>query len=107
MTTMSPKLRAEHTQPRHGAGTAAEQESPLARSIRGQLEDYLNGRKLLNVKIRQAEGRNIDGFLKIEGSKGERLLVDFTATTTAEDGLASLEVGGRRISIAPGARRTH
>ena len=73
------------------------------------MDGYLNGRKLLSVKIRQAEGKNIEGFLKIEGGKGERLLVDFTATATAEGGLSSLEVGGRKISIAAGlaARRTH
>lgn len=109
MTALAPKLRAERTQPHGEAATAEEHEPPLARSIRAQLGGYLNGRKLLSVKIRQAEGRNIEGFLKIEGGKGERLLVDFTATETAEGGLSSLEVGGRKISLTPGpaAKRTH
>ncbi|HVC27164.1 MAG TPA: hypothetical protein VND40_03295 [Nitrososphaerales archaeon] len=106
---MAPKLRAERTQPHGEAATDAGHESPLARSIGAQLEGYLNGRMLLSVKIRREEGKNIEGFLKIEGGKGERLLVDFTATATAEGGLSSLEVGGSKISLAPGpaAKRTH
>ncbi len=99
MVTMKPKLRAEGAQPRTGAVTADDHEAAIARSIRVALEDYLDGRKLVVVKIRQVEGKNIEGFLKIDGGKGERLLVDFKATATPQGGLSSLEVGGRRIAV--------
>jgi len=106
---MAPKLRAERTQPSAGAVAAQDHNVALAKSIRGALDGYLKGRKLIEVKIRQVEGRSVDGFLKIEGGIGERLLVDFNATTTQEGELSSLEVGGRRISLdaGPGERRTH
>ena len=109
MTTMVTKLRAERTQPGTAAVAGEDNEAPLVRSIRAALEDYLNGRKLVRVKIRQAEGRSVEGFLKIEGGKGERLLVDFKATETSQGGLSSLEVGGRKVSLAPdaAAKRTH
>jgi hypothetical protein len=99
---MVPRLRAERTQPRNGAVAPDENDASLARSIRGALDGYLDGRKLVRVKIRQVEGRNVVGFLKIEGRRGERLLVDFAATTTQEGALSSLQVGGRKISIALG-----
>jgi len=96
---MAPKLRAERTQPSTGAVAADDDEASLARSIRGALEGYLSGRKLVKVKIRQVEGKSIEGFLKIEGGKGERLLVDFKATATQHGGLSSLEVGGRKVAV--------
>jgi len=103
MTTTAPKPRADRTQPRARTFANGENETSLARRIRVPLEGYLNGRKLLMVKIRQAEGRSLEGFLKIEGGRGERLLVDFKAVTTQEGALSSLEVGGRRISLVPGS----
>jgi len=102
MLTMKPKLHAERTQPSYGPVTTQDHEAALARSIRGRLEDYLEGRRLVNVKIRQVEGMNIEGFLKIAGGKGERLLVDFRATATPQGGLSSLEVGGRKIAVDDG-----
>lgn len=109
MTTMVSKLRAERTQPGAGAVTGEDHEASLVRSIRVALEDYLNGRKLVRVKIRQTQGRSVEGFLKIEGGKGERLLVDFKAVGTPHRGLLSLEVGGRKVSLGPdsAAKRTH
>jgi len=106
---MAPKLRAERTQPRAGAIAAEDHNVALAKSIRAALEGYLKGRKLVEVKIRQVEGRSVDGFVKIEPEKGERLLVDFKASTTLEGALLSLEVGGRKISLdaALNTRRTH
>jgi hypothetical protein len=99
---LAPRLRAERTQQRPGAN-AEDHETSLMRNIRVALEDYLNGRRLVRVKIRQVEGRSVEGFLKIEGGKGERLLVDFNATKTPQGGLSSLEVGGRKVSLAPDA----
>jgi hypothetical protein len=109
MTSMVTKLRAERTQPGTGAVAGEDHEASLTRSLRVALEDYLNGRKLVRVKIRQAEGRSVEGFLKIEGGKGERLLLDFKATEIPHGGLSSLEVGGKKVSIASDApvRRTH
>ncbi len=109
MTSMAPKLRAERTQPGTGTVAPGDHEAQIARRIRGALDDYLGDRKLVRVKIRQLEGRSVDGFLKIEGRTGERLLVDFNAITTQQGQLSSLEVGGRRISLdaGPGERRTH
>ncbi|HEV2389489.1 MAG TPA: hypothetical protein VGS04_02075 [Nitrososphaerales archaeon] len=81
----------------------------LAKSVRAALGGYLQGRKLVEVKMRQAEGRSVDGFLKIQGEKkGERLLVDFKAVITREGTLSSLEVAGRKVSLAvtANARRT-
>lgn len=72
------------------------------------LDDYLNGRRLVKVKIRLIEGSKVDGFLKIDGGKGERLLVDFKATATPQGRLSSLQVGGRRISlVGDAAKRAH
>ena len=102
MTSMAPKLRAERTQPGTGTIAAEGHDAALTKDIRTALEDYLSGRKLVMVKIRQAEGRSIEGFLKIEGGRGERSLVDFKATSTPEGALSSLEVGGRKISFIPG-----
>ena len=108
MTAMVPRLRGERTQPRTGSVAPEDNEASLARSIRGSLEGYLGGRRLIKVKIRQVEGSSVEGFLKIEGGRGERLLVDFEATT--HDGaLSSLHVGGRKVSlvVGPAERRTH
>jgi hypothetical protein len=109
MTSMAPKLRAERTQPGRRTVAPEDNEAQVARRIRGALDDYLGDRKLVKVKIRQLDGRSVDGFLKIEGRKGERLLVDFKAITTQQGELSSLEVAGRRISLdaGPSARRTH
>jgi hypothetical protein len=105
---LAPRLRANRTQPSPGAVTGEDHEAFLVRSIRVALEDYLNGRKLVRVKTRHAEGRSVEGFLKIEGVKGERLLVDFKATETPQGGLSSLEVSGRKISLVSDAeKRTH
>jgi hypothetical protein len=108
MTAMAPTLRAERTQPRTGTVTPEDSEVSIARTIRGALEGYLGGRRLVKIKIRQVEGRNVHGFLKIEGGRGERLLVDFKAVTTQEGSLSSLEVGGRKISLdlSTAAKRT-
>jgi hypothetical protein len=107
MTAMAPRLRTEHTQPRTWVAMSKGDEASIARSIRRSLEEYLGGRKLVEVKVRQVEGSSVDGFLKIEGRRGERLLVDFTATTH-EGALSSLQVGGKRISVptGPGTKRT-
>ena len=109
MTSMAPKLRAERSQPSTGTGAPEGAEASIERRIRVALDGYLGGRELLKVKIRQVEGRSVDGFLKIEGGRGERLLVDFKAATTQEGALSSLEVGGRKISLdaGPQARRAH
>jgi hypothetical protein len=101
MAAMGQKLRAERTQLRVGTPTQDDHEATFARSIRGAMEVYLQGRKLVMVKVREVKGKNIEGFLKI-GGKGERLLIDFRATATSQGGLSSLEVGGRKISVAPG-----
>jgi hypothetical protein len=71
------------------------------------LRDYLNGRRLVMVKIRLVEGKSVDGFLKIAGAKGERLLVDFKATATPQWEVSSLQVGGRNIPLQaePGSKR--
>lgn len=81
----------------------------LSRSIRDALEkNFLNGRRLVLVKIRHVEGSDMEGFLKIDGIHGEHLLVDFKATSTPKGRLASLEVGGERVSVAvPVAKRWH
>ena len=102
MTTMAPKLRAERTQPGTGTLAAGDHDAALRKGIRTALEEYLSGRKLVMIKVRQAEGRSIEGFLKIEGVRGERSLVDFKATSTPEGALSSLEVGGRKVSFVPG-----
>jgi len=99
---MAPKLRAERTQPGTGTVAAEDRDAAITKGIRTALEDYLSGRRLVMVKIRQAEGRNIEGFLKIEGGSGERSLVDFKATSSPEGALSALEVGGRKISFVPG-----
>ncbi len=81
----------------------------LMKSIKAALDGYLRGRKLVRVQIRHAEGSKTEGFLKIEGGKAERLLVDFKATSTADGGLSSLEVGGKKISLlnGPATKRAH
>jgi hypothetical protein len=75
----------------------------LVRNIRGALENYLDGRRLARVQIRRVEGSKTEGFLKIEGRKGERLLVDFSAFSTPQGELSSLEVGDKKISVVVGA----
>ena len=71
----------------------------LAKSINGALANYLKGRTLAQVQIRNVEGRKVEGFLRILGGEAERLLVDFKATSTPQGGISSLEVGGKKISL--------
>ena len=97
MTAVVAKLSVGRVPPRTAAATPDDHEAALVRSVRLALDDYLVGRKLVAVKIRQLEGKNIYGFLKIEG-RGERRLVDFKATATPQGGLLSLQVGGKWIS---------
>ena len=73
-------------------------------------KSYFKGRKLVGLKIREVEGNNVQGFLKISNAKGERQLVDFKATSTPHGGLAALEVDGRKIpilGISPSKRAHH
>jgi len=108
MQATTEKLPAEGTQHNPDAHSH-DAAGHLSRSIKGALGVYLNGRKLVRVKIRQVEGSKIEGFLKIEGRKGERLLVDFKAVSAPHDGLLSLEVGGKKVSFDAGqpAKRAH
>jgi len=99
MTSMAPKLRAERSQPRTGTVATEDGQASIARAIKGALTGYLSGRRLIKVKIRQIDGRSVDGFLKIEGGGAERVLLDFTATTSPEGALSSLEVGGKKIPL--------
>ena len=106
---MAPKLHAQRTQPRARiADTSEVNEAELRRVVRATLEHSLGAWKLVGVKIRRVEGKNIEGFLKIDEGKGERLLVDFKATATPEGALSSVEVGGKKIALgsAHGTRRT-
>jgi hypothetical protein len=80
-----------------------DRDAMLTRSIKAALGTYLKGRKLVRVRVRQVEGSKSEGFLKIEGGKAERLLLDFKATSTSEGGLSSLEVGGKKIPLVAGA----
>jgi len=57
------------------------------------------------MQIRQVEGNTVEGFLKVEGKKGERFLVDFKAASTVGGGLSSLEVDGKKIVVTAGATR--
>ncbi len=75
----------------------------LTKSMKAALEDYLKDRRLVKVQIRHVDGSKVEGFLKIEGGKAERLLVDFKAGWTPHSGLSSLEVGGKKISRVVGA----
>ena len=75
----------------------------LSRTIQVALQDYLHGRRLAQVKVRQIEGDKIEGFLKIEGNKGESLLVDFRVTSTPKGRLSSLEVDGQKVAVHAGA----
>jgi RNase P/RNase MRP subunit POP5 len=109
MATMAPKLRAQRTLPRARiADTSEVNEAELRRVVRSTLENSLGDWKLVGVKIRRVEGENIEGFLKIDEGKGERLMVDFKATATQDGALSSVEVGGKKIALASvhGARRT-
>ena len=73
----------------------------LEGKIRGALEKrYLKGRKVVGIKIRQAEGNYVEGFLKFGGAKGDRHLVDFRATSNPQGRLSSLEVDGRKIPLS-------
>ena len=95
--------------PHHPQVSTEDRAVSLAKNIKGALANYLGGRKLVRVKIRQVEGSKIEGFLKIEGRKGERLLVDFKAVSAPHGGLSSLVVGGKKVSLELGieARRAH
>jgi hypothetical protein len=104
---MAPKLRAERSQPRTGTVAPQDSQASIARAIKGALTGYLSGRRLVKVKIRQIEGRSVEGFLKIDGGRAERVLVDFTATTTREGALSSLEVGGKKVSLVSNPNEKH
>jgi hypothetical protein len=93
------KLRAGSAQQRNPGDPTEDAAAVLARSIRGALESYLKGRRLVRVQIRRVDGSKTEGFLKIEGGRGERLLVDFRATSTPQGGLSALWVGGNKISL--------
>jgi hypothetical protein len=71
----------------------------LGKNIRDALTTYLEGRKLHLVIIREVEGRKVEGFLKIGGEGGERLLLDFKATSTPQGEISSLEVSGKKITL--------
>jgi hypothetical protein len=99
------KQASGRRQPTAQGAITDDHDATLSRSIQAALEkNYLKGRRLVRVKIRQVEGNSIEGFLKIEETKGERLLVDFRATSTPQGGLSSLEVGGKKISVVVGAK---
>ncbi len=98
--TMVPKLRPHGTQSLSGESKVEGPEAALLRSIRATVEGRLKGRKLVSLKIRQVEGKKVDGILKIEGVKGELQMVDFKASTGPHGSLSYLEVGGRRISLS-------
>jgi hypothetical protein len=76
----------------------------LAKSIKEALANYLKGRRLAQVQIRNVEGSKVEGFLWILGGEADRRLVDFKATSTPQGGLSSLEVGGKKISLIVGTR---
>ena len=96
------KLHAQHTQPSTQTVTSDDKHAALRKTIRASLVNNLDGWKLVGVRIRQVEGKTIEGFLKVDDGKGERLLLDFKASLTPEGGLSSVEVGGKKISLAPG-----
>lgn len=108
MRATTEKLPIEGLQ-RHPEAPTQDGAASLSKSIKGALATYLSGRKLVRVKIRQIEGSKIEGFLKIEGRKGERLLVDFKAVNAPHGGLSSLTVGGKKVSLElrPEPKRTH
>jgi hypothetical protein len=95
--------------PHAPVAVSQDRDALLIRSIKAALGTYLKGRKLVRVRVRQVEGSKAEGFLKIEGGKAERLLLDFKATSTSDGELSSLEVGGKKIVLASGAaiKRTH
>lgn len=95
---MSPKLHSQGAQPPR-ASHAEGPEAALLRSVRATMEGRLKGRKLVALKIRQVEGKVVDGILKIESAKGELQMVDFKAFLGAGGSVSILEVGGRRITI--------
>jgi len=107
MRATTEKLPAEGTQHVPNAHPPHDPAGHLSRSIKDALGVYLGGRKLVRVKIRQVEGSKIEGFLKIEGRKGERFLVDFKAVSAPHGGLTSLQVGGKKLSLDEAAKRTH
>lgn len=102
---VEPQGHQEVEMPLARAPGSVEFEATLARSISRVLGDYLRGRRLVKVKIRLVEGNRIDGFLKIAGVKGERLLVDFEATAPPQGGLTSLKVDGRKVPLEPAATK--
>ena len=101
MATMA-KLHAQRTQPSTQTVTSDDKNGALRKTIRASLENKLDGWKLVGVRIRGVEGKTVEGFLKVDVGKGERLLVDFKAALTPEGGLSSVEVGGKNISLATG-----
>ena len=105
MPGMRAKQASGRRQPNAQGAIADDRDAMVSRSIQAALEkNYLKGRRLVRVKIRQVEGNSIEGFLKIEGTEGERLLVDFRATSTLVGNLSSLEVGGQKVPGVSGPR---
>lgn len=100
---VEPKPRRERKRLGTRAVASEVREAALAKSMSRILQGYLNGRRLVTVKIRLVEGKSVDGFLKITGEKGERLLVDFKATATPQGQVSSLQVGARNIPLEAGA----
>ena len=103
MLTTPAKLPARDTQQPSPPASPEDQANVLGKGIRGALEGFLNGRRLAKVQIRHVEGSKTEGFLKIEGGRGDRLLVDFRATSTPQGELSALWVGGNKISLIAGA----
>jgi len=94
-----------HPGGKQGLAVSQDRDAILTKSMREALVTYLKGRKLVRVRIRQIDGSKIEGFLKIEGGKAERILLDFKATSTPEGGLSSLEVGGKKIPLDVGTTK--
>ena len=106
MPIMVPKLPSRVAQP-PTLPVVGESNPGLTRSLRETLGAYLKGRKLVGIKIRQVEGGKVEGFLKIGVGKGERLLVDFKATTSPQGGITALEVGGTTVPLSWRQDRTN
>ncbi len=101
MESMRAKPAAADAQQRARATAAEDRGTALEGKIRLALEkNYLKGKKLVGLKIRQVDGNSVEGFLKISGVKGERRLVDFRVTSSSQGALTALEVDGRKISLA-------
>jgi hypothetical protein len=95
-----PKLRAQVSQPGVSTDPSGGREAAIIRTVRTSLGSSLKGKRIVSVKIRQLEGNNVEGILKLKTEKGELQMVDFKAVAQEQDSLSSLELGGRRISIS-------